>query len=70
MRHIYTDKNPSHCPKCMSENIELTDKHFKKDMNGKKNNRPFLGIWMCNNCGNVIGRRMNEYENEIDENSL
>lgn len=70
MRIINTSKNPDHCPKCMSNNIVFLCDLFKKDKNGKDTNIPILGTWMCNECGNTIGRRMNELENEIYENDL
>lgn len=70
MTHIKTCKNPSHCPKCLSNNIDLFEKHFKKDKNGKDTNIPIIGMWMCNECGDIIGRRINEFQNELDENSL
>lgn len=70
MRIINTSKNPDHCPRCMSKNIGLFNKCFKKDKNGKDTNIPILGTWMCNDCGSTIGRRINEFGNEIYENDL
>ena len=65
---MWTTKNPTHCPQCLSEDIYL-EKLYDKDE--KINNKIMhLGVWYCNKCGNMIGRKMNQYENDIDENSL
>ena len=65
---MWTTKNPTHCPNCSCEDIYL-EKESDKD---EKINKEIvhLGVWYCNKCGNMIGRKMNQYENDIDENSL
>lgn len=65
---MWTTKTPTHCPKCSSEDIYL-DKPFVKDEKANKK-ITHLGIWYCKRCGNLVGRKMNQYENDIDENSL
>lgn len=67
---IKTSKNPEHCPKCKSKNICLINKVYKKDSSGKKTNIPYLGMWICSDCGETIGRKMNEYENELEPDSI
>lgn len=67
---MFTTENPSHCPKCMSKNIYLGNKVFKKDANGEDTDIVVLGVWFCNECGNLIGRKMSQYDNDIDKNSL
>lgn len=65
---MWTTKNPTHCPECSSEDIYLKKQSDKDEKINAKNTR--LGVWYCNKCGNIIGRRMNQYENDIDENSI
>lgn len=67
---MHTTKNPTHCPKCLSKNITLADKIFKKDSQGEDTDTVILGMWFCNECGNVLGRKMSQYENDIDANSI
>ena len=64
MKIVHTSKNPSHCPKCKSDRISLENKEY---CNEKVN----LGMWMCLNCGHIIGRKMSVFDdNEIDERSI
>ena len=65
---MWTIKNPTHCPKCLSEKVCL-EKISDKDEKIKKE-ISLLGVWYCTECGNMIGRKMNQYENDIDEKSL
>ena len=65
---ITTSKNPEHCPKCKSKNICLTNKEYKKDASGKR--IPYLGMWICEECGETIGRKMNEFQNELKPDSI
>lgn len=67
---MFTFENPSHCPKCMSENVSLGDRVFKKDVWGQDTDTVILGTWFCNECGNLIGRRISQYENDINKDSL
>lgn len=67
---MLTTKNPTHCPNCMSKDIYLGDKVFKKDKNGEDTDTVILGAWFCNQCGDLIGRRMNQYENDLNPDSL
>lgn len=67
---MWTIQNPKHCPKCMSKNVILGDKVYKKDAEGKNTDIVVLGTWFCNDCGNLIGRKMNQYENDLDKDSL
>lgn len=67
---MFTTKNPSHCPKCSSKNVVLLNKTFKKDNQGEDTDIVILGMWFCNNCGDVLGRKISQYENDIDANSI
>ena len=67
---MFTTKKPTHCPKCLSKNIFLGDKIFKKDTNGEDTDIVILGAWFCNDCGNMLGRKMSEYENDLDPKSI
>ncbi|GAA0265134.1 hypothetical protein GCM10008922_25260 [Faecalicatena contorta] len=67
---MWTTQNPTHCPNCMSRNIVLGDKVYKKDVFGEDTDIVILGSWFCNDCGNLIGRKMNQYENDLDKESL
>lgn len=68
--YMRTTQDPTHCPKCMSKNIILGDKVYKKDVFGEETDIVVLGTWFCSECGNLIGRKMNQYENDLDEGSL
>ena len=63
-----TTKSPTHCPKCSSKNLYF-DKPYEKNkaINEKLKH---LGGWYCEECGHTIGRKINQYENELDENSF
>lgn len=67
---MFKFEDPSHCPKCQSKNIYLEPSVFKKDMSGKETDTVVLGMWFCNKCGNILGRKMNQYENDIDPDSI
>lgn len=67
---MYTTKDPTHCPKCKSENISLANKIFKKDKNGEDTDIVILGVWFCNECGELIGRKTSQYENDLNPESL
>jgi len=67
---IKTSQSPIQCYKCSSKSIGLYDKHFKKDANGKETDVPYLGIWMCDECGEVIGRMIGEDYSEVHPDSL
>lgn len=67
---MWTTKNPSHCPKCMSKKIYLGDKVYIKDADGNDTDIVRLGAWFCNECGELIGRKMNQYENDLNPDSL
>lgn len=67
---MFTTQNPNHCPNCQSKNISLGQKVYKKDVWGEDTDTVILGMWFCNECGNVLGRKMNQYENDIDRNSI
>ena len=67
---MWTSKDPTHCPKCMSEEIYLGNKMYKKDVFGEDTDTIILGTWFCDKCGEVLGRKMNQYENDLDPNSL
>ena len=67
---MFTTKDPTHCPKCMSEDIFLWNPIYQKDAEGKDTDIVILGMWLCNACGEVIGRKMNQYENDVHENSV
>ncbi len=63
---MFTTQDPTHCPKCQSKNICLGQKIYKKDMCGEGTDTVILGMWFCNGCGNVLGRKMSQYENDVD----
>lgn len=65
---ITTSKNPEHCPKCKSKKICLMNKVYKEDASGKK--IPYLGMWICSECGETVGRKMNEFQNELNPDSI
>lgn len=67
---MFTTKNPTHCPECLSKDIYLGNKEFIKDAFGNDTDIVRLGIWFCNKCGNLIGRKMNQYENDVDPDSI
>lgn len=67
---MFTTHNPTHCPKCNSKDIFLGDKIFKKDAFGQDTDTVILGTWFCNECGNLIGRRTSQFENDLDPESL
>jgi len=65
-----TFEEPSHCPKCQSKNISLGQRVYKKDEWGEDTNIVISGMWLCNECGNVLGRKISQYQNEINRNSI
>lgn len=67
---MVTFEKPTHCPSCKSKNIYLGQKVYKKDVWGKDTDIAIGGMWFCNECGNVLGRKLSQYENEIDRNSI
>lgn len=67
---ILTFEEPSHCPQCQSRNISLGQKVYKKDVWGEDTDIVISGMWFCNECVNVLGRKLSQYENEIDRNSI
>lgn len=67
---MWTSEEPTHCPSCMSKDIYLADKVYKKDAFGEDTDIVILGTWFCTKCGNLLGRKMNQYENDLDPNSL
>lgn len=67
---MWTQKEPTHCPQCKSTDIYLGDKKYKKDVWGEDTDIVVLGAWFCNNCGNLLGRKMSQYENDLDSDSL
>lgn len=67
---MFTFEDPDHCPRCQSRNIALGQKVYKKDIWEEDTDIVIGGMWSCNECGNVLGRKISQYENEIDENSI
>ena len=67
---MFTTQDPTHCPDCMSKDIILGDRVYKKDAFGEETDIIILGTWFCNKCGNLIGRKISRYENDLNENSL
>ena len=67
MRKI-TTKFPTHCPKCSSEDLFLDKPHGKDKATNEK--LKHLGVWYCEKCGYTIGRKINQYENELEDNSF
>lgn len=67
---MFTFKEPSHCPQCQSKNISLGQKVLKKDVWEEDTGIVIGGTWFCNECGNILGRKVSQYENEIDPNSI
>lgn len=62
-----TSHEPQQCSKCGSNDIGLFNAEYKKDKNGKKTDIPYLGMWLCNECGNTVGRMICEGCNELYE---
>lgn len=54
-------EDPSHCPRCQSKNISLEQKIYKKDVWGEDTDIVIMGIWSCNECGDVLGRKISQY---------
>jgi hypothetical protein len=54
----------------MSKDIILGSRVYKKDAYGEDTDIVILGTWFCNKCGDIIGRKMSQYENDLDERSL
>lgn len=67
---MLTFKEPTHCPSCKSKNIYLGQKVYKKDVWEEETDIIIEGMWFCRECGNVLGRKMSQYGNDIDENSI
>jgi predicted nucleic-acid-binding Zn-ribbon protein len=67
---MYTEKEPNHCPKCLSKNLFLEPIRLKKDRQGMDTDTVTLGVWYCNKCGELVGRKMSEFYNDIDANSI
>lgn len=67
---MFTTQNPSHCPNCQSKNIALGQKVYKKDVWGEDTDTVILGMWFCDECGNVIGCKIFECENDIASDSV
>lgn len=67
---MFTFENPNHCPKCLSNNVTLGNRTFKKDIYGEETDTVILGMWFCKECGNVLGQKISQYENDIDTNSI
>lgn len=67
---MFTTQNPRHCSKCQSKNIILGQKVHKKDVWGEDTDIVIMGMWFCNECGYLLGRKISRYENEIDQNSI
>ena len=67
MRKI-TTKFPTHSPKCSSKDL-FFDKPYGKNK-AINENLTHLGEWYCKKCGYTIGRKLNQYENELEENSF
>ena len=67
---MFTSGKPSHCPRCQSKDIYLGQKVYKKDAWGEDTDVVIGGMWFCKECGNVLGRKISRYENEIDPDSI
>lgn len=67
---MVTFEDPDHCPHCQSRKISLGQKEYKKDVWGGDTDIVIGGTWFCNECGNVLGRKISQYENEIDPRSI
>lgn len=61
----YTKEEPTQCKKCGSKKIYLDVHAYVKDKNKKDTNEPQLGMWMCEECGEILGRKMSKEYNEI-----
>lgn len=67
---MFTFEDPSHCTKCQSKNIYLGQKVYKKDARGENTDTVIGGMWFCNECGSVLGRKVSQYENDIEPDSV
>ena len=43
---------------------------YKKDVWGEDTDVVIMGMWFCNECGNVLGRKISQYQNEINPDSI
>lgn len=67
---MLTFGKPSHCPNCQSKNIYLGQKVYKKDVWKEDTDIIIGGTWFCGECGNVLGCKMSQYENNVDPDSI
>lgn len=67
---MFTFEDPSHCPSCQSKNIYLGQKVYKKDVWGEVIDIAIAGMWFCGECGNVLGCKVSQNENDIDPDSV
>ena len=67
---MWTTQNPTHCPKCGSKVLDFSPELCKKDENGEDTDKAIAGAWFCGKCGDLIGRKMNQYENDVNPDSL
>ena len=67
---MFTTQNPRHCPQCQSKNIILGQKVYKKDVWEENTDIVIGGMWFCNECGNMLGRKISQYQNEINPDSI
>lgn len=67
---MVTFEDPCHCPNCQSKNIYLGQKVYKKDVWEEDTDIVIGGMWFCGECGNVLGRKLSQYQNDIDSRSI
>lgn len=67
---MFTFEDPSPCPSCQGNNIYLGQKVYKKDVRGEAIDIAIGGMWFCGECGNVLGCKVFQYENDIDSDSV
>ena len=55
---MVTFEDSGHCPNCQSKNIYLGQKVYKKDVWGEDTDIVIMGMWFCNECGYLLGRKI------------
>lgn len=62
---MYTTEEPTLCKVCGSKRIYFDVDVYVKDENGRDTKEPMLGKWICEQCGETLGRKMGKEYNEI-----
>jgi len=63
-------RDPEKCSCCGSRNIYLMGPCYSKGRDGEYTDMAISGVWMCGDCANPLGRKLSQFENDIDEDSF